>query len=488
MAENFTTPNWIKAQPHASAEFMLGDESGGSDVVNRPAKTLWNNLKQIARDIYVNPTLDGHNTASLSDTIRLRTLHQGYTSAKGGVLAKLNTARSRGMAAATVYNRQLLFIGGGRDPIGDPTNPDSYTPGTATNEVWAYLVDTDEWVQRTSMPTARRRAIAVVAHDKVHVIGGADDLGVLTAHEQYDPITDTWLHKAPLPAGLARYGALAAYLPPRVNNPEGTIHIFTGSDALLPYIDVLNDHLVYDIANDVWGTLPGRSQLRFDGAATTTEVFGNGHAILTGGITNDGVTIVTETYTYDDVTRAFTARAAMPGPRAKHGIALGIHPTLNDMGVFVMGGVKQTHAPLTPGTDVEEPNMDVYHVRTNTWVRVGNISVTDAHVRYPSIVGFEGRVFIMGGSHEYITGTIPNVIFHDDDTDAMEAYVTGLRMLDATKTGIACARVLSGDAIYLANLTTGQTGNAVATREGDLLGVAVAPAWKDKAGTLELMG
>lgn len=43
----FSTPNWVTAAPDAGKEFMLGEESGGSDVINRTAKSLWANQKDI---------------------------------------------------------------------------------------------------------------------------------------------------------------------------------------------------------------------------------------------------------------------------------------------------------------------------------------------------------------------------------------------------------------------------------------------------------
>jgi len=45
MGDLLETPVYITSLPDAGAEFQKGDESGGSDIINRPKKTLWNNVK-----------------------------------------------------------------------------------------------------------------------------------------------------------------------------------------------------------------------------------------------------------------------------------------------------------------------------------------------------------------------------------------------------------------------------------------------------------
>ena len=67
---------------------------------------------------------------------------------------------------------------------------------------------TNIWETKSPMPTAREHITAVNAHGKLHVLGGysGNRFNNLNVHEAYDPITDKWKKLAPLPyvvSGLA---------------------------------------------------------------------------------------------------------------------------------------------------------------------------------------------------------------------------------------------------------------------------------------------
>jgi N-acetylneuraminic acid mutarotase len=95
----------------------------------------------------------------------------------------LPTARS-GLGVAVV-NGKIYAIGGD----GGSNVTEEYNPVTNT------------WTTKTAMPTGRSRFGIAVYQNKIYVMGGATANGFTAANEVYDPLTDTWETKTPLPKG-----------------------------------------------------------------------------------------------------------------------------------------------------------------------------------------------------------------------------------------------------------------------------------------------
>ena len=70
-----------------------------------------------------------------------------------------------------------------------------------SNINYEYDPATNTWATRTPMPTSRSDGIAVAAfQNKIYVIGGRIKGGATTGiNEVYDPATDTWETKTPMP-------------------------------------------------------------------------------------------------------------------------------------------------------------------------------------------------------------------------------------------------------------------------------------------------
>src|ERR1700738_2686760 len=56
-----------------------------------------------------------------------------------------------------------------------------------------------KWTTKTSMPTARQRLAAGFVNATLYAVGGIDADVALNTVEAYDPATDTWTTKAPMP-------------------------------------------------------------------------------------------------------------------------------------------------------------------------------------------------------------------------------------------------------------------------------------------------
>src|SRR5712691_10723062 len=66
------------------------------------------------------------------------------------------------------------------------------------------------WSTKAPMPTARVDTNAVVLDGKVYVIGGTLGKEPFTANEEYDPATDRWRARAPMPRGIYHQGLAVA--------------------------------------------------------------------------------------------------------------------------------------------------------------------------------------------------------------------------------------------------------------------------------------
>jgi len=68
---------------------------------------------------------------------------------------------------------------------------------------------TDRWQEKQPLPTARSGCAAALFNGRIFVIGGEYDGGVFTQNEAYDPSTGQWTTFGPLPEGRHGTGAAA---------------------------------------------------------------------------------------------------------------------------------------------------------------------------------------------------------------------------------------------------------------------------------------
>jgi N-acetylneuraminic acid mutarotase len=118
--------------------------------------------------------------------------------------------------------------------------------GTALNTNEMYNPSTDTWTTKTPMPTARYDVGIAVVDGKIFVIGGNILYDVWTTrNEVYDPVTDTWETKTSMPvAGMAM----------SANVVNGEIYLISGLEMYyLPWYN-LDENQVYDPKTDSWTT------------------------------------------------------------------------------------------------------------------------------------------------------------------------------------------------------------------------------------------
>jgi N-acetylneuraminic acid mutarotase len=219
--------------------------------------------------------------------------------------------------AIAVYNNKIYVIGGtvGNGYVGN-------------NEVYDPISNT--WETKASMPTPRTDLCASVVNDKIYLIGGkrysstTPFYGETDINEEYDPATDTWSTKAPIPTGVQGYASVV------VNNK---IYIMCGSrqpNAQGTTV-IINSNQVYDTQNDQWSLAAGLPNVAIYGAAAATEgIMSPQRIYFVGGFSFEEFSGKTQVYNIEN--NSWTSADPMPTPRAYLGLAV-----VNDV-LYAIGG------------------------------------------------------------------------------------------------------------------------------------------------------
>jgi len=162
----------------------------------------------------------------------------------------LPQARAEGVVAA--IGDRIYFVGG-RIPASAGARHISQHVDTARAEVLD--VGTGRWSRIADAPSARNSAAGAVIGGKLYVVGGrqmvkqadgrARPVNVATL-EVYDPATDRWETRAPMP--LAQGGLAAA-------GHGGRLLVF-GGEQFVPQARVFGESWAYDPRTDRWSALP----------------------------------------------------------------------------------------------------------------------------------------------------------------------------------------------------------------------------------------
>ncbi len=182
--------------------------------------------------------------------------------------ASMQQARS-GLGVAAL-NGKIYAIGGTTESKFVPSTPASAILGdrdlggfVGTNE--EYDPATDTWTYKAPMPTPRILFATAVYQNKIYCIGGKTSFGYIGVNEVYDTATNTWESKAQLPEGLGWATA---------NVIDSKIHVIGG----------YGKHYVYDINSNSWTTkepLPYSQYVGFTSATLKGKIY------VVGGASED---------------------------------------------------------------------------------------------------------------------------------------------------------------------------------------------------------
>jgi N-acetylneuraminic acid mutarotase len=201
---------------------------------------------------------------------------------------------------------------------------------------------TDTWENRTPMPTPRHRLGANVVDGKIYIIGGYDrslpyggDATVI--NEVYDPETDTWSTKAPMLAEKCDYASAVV---------GDKIYIIGGGSLSQPLITVTQ---IYDTKTDSWsyGAPFPYEYLSFrflegEKAGVTTGVDAPERIYVFAEI-HETVDTGYSVQIYNPENDSWTVGADIPTDRTGFGVAV-----LDDLFYVIGGGTAYTRFPFDP--------------------------------------------------------------------------------------------------------------------------------------------
>jgi N-acetylneuraminic acid mutarotase len=261
-----------------------------------------------------------------------------------------------------------------------------------SNFTYAYNPSTDTWVSRTPLLTHRQSFALAIYQNKIYVSGGCSGFNQVTgypinctgANDEYDPATDTWESKAPMPTARAELQA---------NEVNGKIYLIGGT---LPDGSVSNVNEAYNPLNDSWslaapiptsvglyasavignkiyvegggqsGPSIGNLNQIFDpeanrwtlGAPLPVPVLWAAAAATTGSLaptmlyviggTTDGIHALNTTYIYSPQANSWILGASMPTARGILSLAV-----LNDA-LYALGGTENLVDPHAPAISLNE--------------------------------------------------------------------------------------------------------------------------------------
>jgi N-acetylneuraminic acid mutarotase len=212
--------------------------------------------------------------------------------------------------AIAVYKNKIYCISGKND------QEDLSGVYTDVNEV--YDPATDTWEKKSSIPTPRYGMCTNLVDGKIYIMGGGlhapypiNTCSIL--NEVYDPETDTWTEKTPLPTSVLH--AASAVVDERIYVLGGQAGLFMGG---------WHDHnMVYDVKNDSWSmaaSIPVGCERAAAGA--TTGVYASKRIYVLGGFTESSYTPQNIVQVYDPENNVWSSGAEMPTPHANFGVAV----------------------------------------------------------------------------------------------------------------------------------------------------------------------
>ena len=237
---------------------------------------------------------------------------------------------------------------------------------------------TDQGVWRTAAPapTKRTEVGTAAVRDKIYMVGGFErpsfsnvmDLAVTPSLEEYDPSTDRWTSKTPMPVGLHHVG---------VGVVEGRLYVIGGYKHVgLNVWNPVATVYAYDPATDTWVERAAMPTAR--GALSVTVHEGKLYAI--GGYDRTANSAAVEVY--DPVRNFWAPRAPLPTPRDHLATA-----TVSGK-VYAIGG------RLNGDYHLNLAIMEVYDPVTDSWTHVADLPTARSGITAAEVAG---RIYVFGG-------------------------------------------------------------------------------------------
>lgn len=224
----------------------------------------------------------------------------------------------------------------------DFTNPIGYTVTDVDGTIAMYTVTTtvSPWTTKTAMSTSRLAFTVTTLNNSLYALGGQTKSGstypYLSTLERYDPSTDTWSTKTPMPT--ERMYLAAATM-------NGILYAVGGWNGSSPTLNVLE---AYNFLNDSWTT---KAPLPTPRSGLTAAVV-NGILYAIGGYNSANLSLVEA---YDPVANTWTTKPTMQSVRNAPAAAV-----INGL-IYVVGGTNSSG--YLSSVEVYDPNTNAWSYR-----------------------------------------------------------------------------------------------------------------------------
>ncbi|MED4954394.1 kelch repeat-containing protein [Paenibacillus macerans] len=278
-----------------------------------------------------------------------------------------------GAAVATVNGKIYVF--------GGTSNGSEAVEGEKTNTTFEYDPQTNIWTEKQPMPTTRSAVTAAVYNEKIYVIGGYFDQNGKTvrsnAVEAYDTQTDTWEKIANLPTARSWASAVT------VDNKIFVVGGANNSGTITATVEC------YDLLNKTWS-----KKNNFPKATNALSlIVANDEIFAFGGIAewSKPSSVMTGIYQYNKSTDQWVLKNDLIDPK---NAAASV--TVNG-DIYILGGYNSSGAV--------SKTVEVYDPSTNQSIINENLTLTSA--RSMSVAATINReIYIIGGVNGEKNGTI----------------------------------------------------------------------------------
>ena len=295
-----------------------------------------------------------------------------------------------------------IYVVGGNEQVGE--NP----PTGATTFHMMYDPATDSWHERSPLPRPLSHIGVTELGGKLYAMGGLTDnvhIGPQNLALVYDPKTDRWNELPPLSSPRGSLGVVAF---------DNKIHIFGGRSSekvvrvslpdapeMFAGIGTVTTHEIYDPARCIWSQgkpLPGPPRDHMGIAVLDGKIH------VFGGRINDFSDLLDRHDVYDPREDTWKSAAPLPRPRSA-----GAYTVLNGLIIYAGGECKPRGQPFVSNAFED---VTAYDPKTDTWITLSPLPQARHAFGAATVKGvayFVGGALVCGGgaSTDIFALTIP---------------------------------------------------------------------------------
>jgi len=293
-------------------------------------------------------------------------VNQEYDPVANSWRTKTPMPTPRSGCAVASYQGKIYVIGG---TVGVTTDLVSEFTGA----VEVYDPATNTWETKTPMPTPRADLRASVVNGKIYLIGGKERWGEeplyheLDVNEVYDPANDSWTTASPMP--VPAFGYASAVVGSKIYVFGGARQLRTGFNDLTS----VSSTQVYDVKNNTWSnkaSLP--SAVSFAAAEATSGLTAPQRIYFAGGFDQNGYSAAV--HVYDVESDRWGSGAVMPTARGYLAMAV-VEDVLYAIGGFDGATWLATNEEYMPfGYGTVPPELHVLSPENTTYTN-NNVSL-----------------------------------------------------------------------------------------------------------------